>query len=384
MSELRVALFTGNYNHMRDGVSQTLNRWVSYLQEQSIPVMVFGPTSENPEIDEVGAFYPVPSIAIPGRPEYRVSVNLPAQRKRELKSFAPNLVHIATPDILGYKALRYAQRNNITVVSSYHTHFTSYLKYYNLNFLEPLSWKYLCWFYKQCRHIYVPTKSMKQTLREKGISGDLRIWARGVNTNLFNPNKKNYEWRQSFGLNDEDFVVTFVSRLVWEKNLKTYVAAVELLKKKYPDIQGLVVGDGPAKEEMKKMMPNGVFTGFLRGEDLAKAYASSDVFMFPSDTETFGNVTLEAMSSGVPAVVANATGSRSLINPGINGFLAEADAPDEFAEQVSRIYNNRKLHKQMSIKAREKALNYSWSNVNSQLLENYHSAVRTPKSQLIA
>jgi len=381
---MRVALFTGNYNHIRDGVSQTLNRWVSYLLEQSIPVIIFGPTVDEPEIDEVGTFYPVPSMAAPGRPEYRVSLGFPSSYRKTLKSFSPNLLHIATPDILGYKALRYAKNDDIPIVSSYHTHFTSYLKYYNLNFLEPLGWKYLRWFYEQCKHVYVPTESMKQELQKRGITGNLKIWARGVDTELFNPHKRSKEWRHKYGLNDNDIVVSFVSRLVWEKNLETYVAAIKRLQDKKSNIRALIVGDGPARSEMEKMLPEGIFTGFLSGEELAKAYACSDLFMFPSDTETFGNVTLEAMSSGVPVVGANATGSRSLINPGHNGYLAEPDLEEDFAKQVLKIYENIELRQQLSMNAREKALEYSWSNVNKKLLENYYSAAHVTQNEINA
>ncbi|MEX2397800.1 MAG: glycosyltransferase, partial [Balneolales bacterium] len=164
MSGLRVAIFTGNYNHIQDGVSLTLNRLVRHLLNRGISVMVFGPTVENPPMAHEGDFVAVPSIAAFGRPEYRISTGFPKSVREKLDKFSPDLIHIATPDVLGYKALKYANAYDIPAVASYHTHFTSYLKYYRLSLAEPLVWKYLKWFYSKCRHLYVPSASMIKEL----------------------------------------------------------------------------------------------------------------------------------------------------------------------------------------------------------------------------
>jgi glycosyltransferase involved in cell wall biosynthesis len=288
-------------------------------------------------------------------------------------------VHLATPDLLGFRAMRWAQANDIQIVSSYHTHFTSYLKYYNLNMLELLGWKYLVWFYSQCKHIYVPSPSMADELNDKGITEGIRIWARGVHTDRFHPDKRDMEWRRSIGIQDDEKVVSFVSRLVWEKDLQTFVDTV---KKLGNSIKPLVVGDGPARKELERMLPEAHFTGFITGDELYRAYASSDIFLFPSDTETFGNVTLEAMSSGLPCVVADATGSRSLVESGVNGYLAPPRDTKEFAACVKKISRDDELREQMGKAARQKALVYSWENVNSKLLENYREALESPRPML--
>lgn len=379
MSELRVAIFTGNYNHIRDGVSLTLNRLVAFLERQGIPVLVFGPTVDEPALEHNGEFVPVPSVPMPGRPEYRVTVGFPERAQRRLKEFDPTLIHLATPDLLGFRAMRWAQANDIQIVSSYHTHFTSYLKYYNLHMLELLGWKYLAWFYSQCTHVYVPSPSMADELNEQGITEGIRIWARGVYTDRFHPDKRDMEWRRSVGFDDKDTVVSFVSRLVWEKDLQTFV---DVAKKLGESIKPLIVGDGPARKELESMLPEAHFTGFVTGEDLYRAYASSDIFLFPSDTETFGNVTLEAMSSGLPCVVADATGSRSLVESGVNGFLAPPRDTKEFAACVRRIAEDEALRDKMGKTARQKALAYSWENVNAKLLDNYREALETPRPEL--
>lgn len=382
MSEPRVAIFTGNYNHIQDGVSLTLNRLVAYLEEQGIPVIIFGPTVDEPALDHEGEFVAVPSVAMPGRPEYRITVGFPESAQKRLREFRPNLIHLATPDVLGFRAMRWAQAENIQIVASYHTHFTSYLKYYKLDMLELLGWKYLNWFYSQCTHIYVPSPSMANELNEEGIDEGIRIWARGVNTAQFNPSYRDLSWREERGFKESDRIITFVSRLVWEKNLQTFVDTIDKLQHEDSSIRAMIVGDGPAKKELEHMLPEAHFTGFVTGDDLSRAYANSDVFLFPSETETFGNVTLEAMSSGLPCVVADATGSRSLVESGVNGFLAPPRDTQAFAKGVSKIVEDEQLWKEMRKAARQKAMVYSWGNVNKKLLENYREALNEPRPAL--
>lgn len=376
MDQIRVALFSGNYNHIRDGVSLTLNRLVKFLQQQGVEVLVFAPTKPKPALDHVGEMHSVPSKSIPGRPEYLISTGFPDNLKKELEVFKPNLIHIATPDILGYKALRWAQKYDVPVVSSFHTHFASYLKYYKLGLLEPFGWKYLRWFYKNCEQVYVPTPSMIDELKEKNIDTDLRIWARGIDTDTFNPQKRSESWRNEHGFSTDDVVVTFVSRLVWEKNLQIYASVVNSVQEKYKNAKALIVGDGPAMTDMKKMMPEATFTGFLKGDELSKAYAGSDIFFFPSDTETFGNVTLEAMASGLPCVVADAVGSKSLVEDGINGYLANVDTEKEFYDAIEKLLRSPSRRQEMAKKSVEKAKGYTWKSINMKLLDDYRDVLK--------
>lgn len=380
MKELRVALFTGNYNHIKDGVSLTLNRLVKFLEEQGIPVLVFGPTIEEPELEHNGTLITLPSIRMPvsGRGEYRVTTGMSVHAEKELEAFAPTLIHIATPDLGGLRALKWAQKNNVQVVGSYHTHFTSYFKYYGLTPIEFISWRYLSWFYNSCTHVYVPSQSMIEELIPQGFDTDMRIWARGVNTDLFSPEKRDKAWRTSLGFSEGDIVITFVSRLVWEKELDTFRYSVQQMAASNNKVKALVVGAGPAKEELQKRMPEAKYTGFLEGEELAKAYASSDVFLFPSHTETFGNVTLEAMSSGLPCLVADATGSKSLVEHGVNGCLAEPQNKDDFAKKLSLIVSDKTLRNEMSKASRRKALNYEWDEINGRLVDDYREALNEP------
>lgn len=372
MSTFKVALFTGNYNHIRDGVSLTLNRLVGFLIEHDVEVLVFGPTVDEPALEHSGELVPVPSKRLPGRPEYRFSTSFSSEAKARAEAFNPDIVHIATPDLLGYKAMKWAQSKSLPVVSSYHTHFPSYLKYYKLSILEPLLWKYLRWFYKNCEQVYVPTPSMASYLEDQQIDSKLLIWARGIETSKFNSDKRSEEWRKQKGFKKDDVVVTFVSRLVWEKNLNIYVDVLKKLMAKYSYIKAMVVGDGPAGEELKEMLPDAVYTGFLQGEELSISYASSDIFFFPSDTETFGNVTLEAMASGLPCVVADAVGSKSLVTHKENGFLAPVTDAENFYGYIELLSNDLALRKKMAESSMEKAKDYSWQNINGNLLGYYN------------
>lgn len=358
----------------------TLNRLVHHLEQESIAVKIFAPSSQQPAIvPHAGELIVTPSISmpVPGRKEYRVATHFPRKDRRELAAFNPNLIHIATPDGLGIGALKWAKKHKVPVVSSYHTHFLSYVDYYKL-FLGPVKWpfkKMMQWFYPQCERTYVPTQSMIDELAREQIHGHMKIWARGIDTDSFNPKKRDVEWRRSVGIADDELVVSFVSRLVWEKELRTYIESVRSLQKEFPKVRAMVVGDGPAMKEAQRLLPNGIFTGFCSGDDLARAYASSDIFLFPSFTETFGNVTLEAMSSGLPCLVADAIGSRSLVIDGQNGFLAKAGDLSDFITKLRILIEDASLREQMAQQSRVLAMNYQWSSINHALVEDYYKVI---------
>lgn len=374
--DLRVALFTGNYNHILDGVSRTLNRAVAFLESQGVPVLVFGPTVDEPPVDHTGNFIPVPSIPAPGRAEYRLSVRFPREAQARLAAFRPTLVHVATPDLLGIRAVRWARRHDIPVVASYHTHFASYLHYYKLGFIEGMLWRYGRWFYRHCKQIYVPSRSMGDVLREHGIGSELRLWERGVETQRYHPRLRDPDWRRQRGIGDDEVVVAFISRLVWEKGLDVYAEVIEGLADDGRPVRALVVGDGPAQDDLRERLPeSAVFTGFLEGEDLARAYASSDVFLFPSDTETFGNVTLEAMASGVPTVCADATGSNALVEHGVTGYLAPARQAADFLTLTRRLVDDPDLRRQFGEAARAAAEPYDWDVILGRLLGYYREVL---------
>ena len=375
----RIALFTGAYNHIADGVSLTLNRLVDYLERQNVDVRVFAPTIDDPPVDHAGTLVPVPSIAMPGRSEYRISLGIMPSVREALEAFDPTIIHVATPDILGYHALRTAGRWGLPVVASYHTHFTSYFKYYRMEWAEPIAWAYLRHFYNRCEQIYVPSTAMAEILKAHGITSGLRLWQRGVETDRFTPERRSTAWRRRHGIEDDEPVLLYVSRLVWEKQPDVFAEVVRRLERNDVPHRSLIVGDGPAREELLAMLPNTVFTGYLEGKELATAYASSDLFLFPSDTETFGNVTLEAMASGLPTVCADAVGSRDLVVDGSTGVLCPPDDDGNFPasvfmDAVGRLLTNDDARTQMGAAARERARHFRWDAILSRI-DSYYDEV---------
>lgn len=375
MDSFRVALFSGNYNHIRDGVSQTLNRLVEFLERSGVEILVFAPSVENPQVDHAGTLEVVPSTAMPGRPEYRISLRLPRKQREVLESFDPDIVHVATPDLLGLQAIRWAKKMGKCIVSSYHTHFASYLRYYGLRWLEPAAWSYLRWFYGKAVQVHAPTPSMVDTLRENHFEGDLRVWSRGVDPAIFSSDKRDMEWRRALGISDEELIVLYVSRLVWEKNPDYYARIVKEVKRRHEMVRPVVVGAGPAMGELREMLPEAVYTGYLHTVDLARAYASSDIFLFPSISEAFGNVTLEAMACGLPCVVADAPGVKSLVDHEENGYVIPIERPELFVERVSLLVSDEKLRERMGAESLLKCSRYSWDNVNGELLSGYQEAL---------
>jgi phosphatidylinositol alpha 1,6-mannosyltransferase len=374
--DLRVALFTGNYNYIKDGVALTLNRLVAFLERRGVPVLVFAPVAETPAFESVGELVPVPSFAIPTRKEYRIATGLPAAQRKQLEAFRPTLFHIAVPDILGYQALKLAERWNVPVVASYHTRYDTYLRFYGLGLFEKLGQRYMRNFYNRVRRVYPPSESMAEIIRQDGQSQHVEVWARGVDSELFSPDKRDMTWRRSLGIADDEVAISFAGRLVKEKNVAIYMRVMNAIAAKGLKVKPLVIGDGPEMATMKSGLRNGVFAGFLHAQALARAYASSDIFFFPSESETFGNVTLEAMASGLPAVNAIASGSNSLVTEGETGHLVNARDEQGLAARLETLVRDESLRRTMGEAARQRALTFSWDHILSGLLDSYRTVLR--------
>ncbi len=376
---LRVALVTGSYNYIPDGVALTLNRLVGYLESQGVEVLVFAPVAKAPAFAHTGDIVPAPSAPFPFRPEYRIALGLTRRPRERLEAFDPDLIHIATPDFLGRQALARGRALGRPVVASYHTRYEAYLKDYGLEFLREGFTAWLRAFYDQVDEVYAPSESMIESLLAEGFSPHIRLWRRGVDTERFNPAKRSSALRAAWGLAPDEVAVTFVSRLVREKRLDTLTEVADKLAAAGLRHRLVIVGEGPERVHLERRLPGAVFTGFLKDEDLAEAYASSDAFLFPSDTESFGNVTLEAMASGLPAVCADATGSRSLVDVGVTGFLAQPGDGRAFFNHVAALVEDRALRMRMSEAARARSLEFSWDETMAGLLTRYQALAATPR-----
>ena len=380
-SDLRIALFSGNYNYTRDGANQALNRLVGSLLSLGSQVRVYSPTTENPAFAATGDLVGLPNVRmpVPGRGEYRVPTHLGRKVRRDLEKFAPNVVHLSTPDPSGHAALRWAQEHDVPVVSSVHTRFDTYPRYYNLAFLEPILLRIMRRFYNRCDALVAPSQSMIDELLEKGMHDDIGLWSRGVDRTVFSSERRDLSWRRSLGLADDDVAIVFLGRLVMEKGLDVFAETIVQLRKRQVPHKVLVIGDGPAREWFEDALPGGVFAGFKTGSELGQALASGDIFFNPSVTETFGNVTLEAMACGLPVIAAGATGASSLVNDGVTGRLVPltgkgpSAAPDSvgLAEAMAPYCTDPALRMAHGRAGEERSLDYSWEAINQVVADMY-------------
>lgn len=370
---LRVAVITGSYNYIADGVALTLNRMVGFLEARGVEVLVFAPVGARPAFEHRGEVVPVPSIAAPGRGEYRAALGLPRAPRERLIAFQPDILHIATPDLLGHAAQALGHRMGWTIVGSYHTRYETYLRYYGLGALTGVLKGLIKRFYAGCREIFVPSESMADTLRADGVSGAIRLWPRGIDTVRFSPGRRSQAWRMARGIGADEVVVAFVGRLVKEKRVASVAAVFRRLRARGIAHRAMFVGDGPERAWLERETPGAFFEGFLVGDDLPIAVASADVFLFPSDTETFGNVTLEAMACGLPAVCVDATGSRSLVEDGVTGYLAPVGDEEAMSAAVSALVTDSALRRRMGEAGRDRSLGFSWDKAMGGLLARYEA-----------
>jgi len=374
-SDLRIALFSGNYNYVRDGANQALNRLVGYLLKEGAQVRIYSPTVAEPAFEPTGDLVSLPSVAIPGRPEYRLGLGLNARVRRDLKEFQPNVVHIAAPDIVGHRAVSWARRRQIPAVASVHTRFETYLAYYRLQWLEPLVRMLLRRLYRRCEAIMVPAESTAAVLRAQRMNREIAIWTRGIDRTQFNPERRDMEWRHSLGIEDDELVVCFLGRIVMEKGLDVFADAIRTFASRGLKHRVLVIGEGPARPWFEQQLPRAIFVGQQTGSDLARALASSDVLLNPSVTEAFGNVTLEAMACGLPVVAAEATGATNLVRDGETGTLVDPCDLDGFAAALEAYARDPELRRRHGEGGLAFARTMDWDRINSVALRVYERAI---------
>lgn len=372
VTDLRIALFSGNYNYTRDGANQALNRLVGYLLRQGAAVRIYSPTVDKPAFPATGDLVDVPAVPMPfGRGEYRFAMGLPVKVRADLKAFAPNMIHVSAPELLGHRAVTYARRHHLPVVASVHTRFETYPRYYNLGFMEPLVEKGLKRFYNRCDAIVAPSRSMADLLAEQGMNPHIGIWSRGVDQQIFRPEARDLAWRRAFGIADDEVAIGFLGRLVLEKGLDVFGEAMQALTARGVPHRVLVIGDGPARETFAEQVPEAVFAGFQTGADLGRAVASMDIFLNPSVTETFGNVTLEAMACGVPVVAADATGSASLVDDGVTGKLVSPRDIAAYADALELYCTDTVARHAAGQAGYEAAKAYTWDAINQKVVDTY-------------
>lgn len=374
-TDLRVALFSGNYNYVRDGANQALNRLMGYLIRQGVKVRVYSPTVENPAFPATGDLVSIPAIPIPSRSEYRLPIAIPARVKRDLAEFNPNVVHVSSPDIVGHRAVTWARRHRVAAVASVHTRFDTYLAYYHLQAFEPLARDIMRRFYHRCEVVMAPAESTAVILRAQRMNRDIALWARGVDREQFNPERRDMEWRRSNGIADEEMVIAFLGRVVMEKGLDVFSDAIHAFETRGLKYRVLVIGEGPAQGWFQDQLPKAIFTGLLTGNDLSRALASSDLLLNPSITEAFGNVTLEAMACALPVIAAEATGATNLVRDNVTGMLVDGTEPDEFADALEAYARDPDLRRRHGEAALAIAKTMDWDSINATVIRVYLHAI---------
>ncbi|MEH7113122.1 glycosyltransferase family 1 protein [Neobacillus niacini] len=380
---MKIAIFTDTFYPEVNGVARTLHRFTHYLERQGFSYKVFAPESVSNEYvsDHIHRLKSLPFFLYP---ECRLAFPNFMQIKSEIERFSPDLIHVATPFTVGLSGVYYAKKFNIPIVGSYHTDFSDYLHFYDLEFLSKPLWKYMKWFHSPFQKLFVPSIDTLEKLNIRGFS-NLEIWPRGVDCQLYHPNYKKENVRNRYRIS-EKLILTFVGRLAPEKDLHTLMKTANSLPAEIKQqVHWLIAGDGPLLDELKTSAPlNMSFTGFLKGEGLAEVYSASDLFIFPSPTETFGNVVLEALASGTPVIGANSGGVRNIISMGVTGHLCEPGNAEEFTQRIVQLLTNDSLRRQMSLNARKYALTQKWDQIFENLVDHYYSVIDAPAKKVYA
>ncbi|MDR3635025.1 MAG: glycosyltransferase family 1 protein [Isosphaeraceae bacterium] len=377
---MRVTLVTETYFPQVNGVSRTLGQLVHHLHERGDDVQVIHP--DYGEAPDGAHHHRVRSVVLPFYKDIHLPLPPFGRVHRAVRAFRPDLVHLATEATLGLSLLRYVLRRRLPVVSSFHTNFDQYSGHYRVGWAKGTIWRYLRWFHNRTRETYVPSRSTIDDLERRGFER-LVLWPRGVDSDLFRPDRAGRnEVRARLGFGPDDVVIGYVSRIAAEKNVGYLADALEIVARSRPQSRFLFVGDGPARAELERRMgPHAQFVGYRKGEDLADHYAAADLFAFSSLTETFGNVILEAMASGLPVVALRAGGVADTVRPDVTGTLVDPDAPAQhFADAVLSYVDNPVLRTRTAESAREYALGQSWTAIMDSLRDRYQALLAQPSS----
>jgi glycosyltransferase involved in cell wall biosynthesis len=372
---LRVCFVTETFPPEVNGVARTLHRLAAGLGRRGHRIQIVrpqqprpAPALEAPEVRTVTAN----SIPLPLYRELRLG--LPAGRRidRLWSEQRPDVVYVATEGLLGWSAVNRARRWHIPVISGFHTNFHAYSGYYRIGLLKPLIYRYLRGLHNRSNCTLVPTAALQGALQANGFC-NVEVLGRGVDTELFSPRRRDEVLRQSWVAERDDPVILYVGRIAPEKNLALALRAFEAIRRRTPGARLVLVGDGPQRRALEKTHPDFVFCGTRTGTDLAEHYASGDIFLFPSETETFGNVILEAMASGLAVVAYDYAAAAEVIDPETHGLLAPLGNEAAFVHAAERLAADTVQRNHLRGAARQKALHHNWNAV----LERFEALLYT-------
>jgi glycosyltransferase involved in cell wall biosynthesis len=370
---MRIALYTGTFFKNKDGVARTVYRLVESLIAEGHEVEVWTPEVSEETIEGI-PIHVFPSLPIPLYPAYRFALPWFGFLK-DLDRFDPDLIHNSTPDLMGTIITMYAKVKGIPVVACYHTDLPSYLNYYHISALKYPLLLFLRLYYNAAVGTLAPTRRIMDRLAAHGIKR-VRIWSRGIDRDRFNPKFRSEALRESWGAKDKT-VVLFSGRFVWYKDIQVLIDVYKMVKAGplKDHIVFVLQGHGPEEPVLRKEMPDAVFSGYLSGKDLSEGYASGDIFLFPSRTETFGNVVQEAIASGLPAIVSDAGGCCEIVMDSGSGLVSKGGDPASFHNNLIELVEDEDLRESMRRKGLSYAEERTWKRINDDLIGYYASVV---------
>jgi phosphatidylinositol alpha 1,6-mannosyltransferase len=367
---IRLALFCDSYLPQINGVSLLLSRLVAAVHSRGGLVRVY--TTSDPAGTEVDDVRRWPSIPYWAYPEHRLALPTQPRVRRELRWWQPTLIHAASPFGMGLAARAAARALHVSFVTSYHTNWSAYSTFYRMGALRGASWRYLRWFHNGGARTYCPTRAVQGELEQHGFRGTA-IWSRGVDSKLFNPNHRSSALRERLGVGGDSVLAIYVGRLGAEKGLDVALAAMHAVGESAPGrVRFAVAGDGPYGETARRLAPpDTVFMGRLTGRALSEFYASADLFVFPSTTDTFGNVLLEAMASGLAVIAADAGPTRELLADH-NGITFPAGDSAMLSKQIAALADSPERRLQLGRRAVSFARHSTWERVFDDLIADYN------------
>ena len=371
---MHIAFFTETFLPKVDGIVTRLTKTIEHLVAAGDEVLVFCPEGA-PDTYCGAQVMGIPAVPLPLYPELKLALPRPVVADA-IDRFRADVIHVVNPAILGLGGIWLAKTQAIPLVASYHTHLPKYLEHYGMGMLEPLLWELLKAAHNQANLNLCTSTAMVQELSERGIH-NIDLWQRGVDTDMLHPGLASAQRRQRlFGPHqDGDPLLLYVGRLSAEKQIESILPVLKAL----PGARLALVGDGPHRQQLEKIFAGTAsrFVGYLRGEELAGAYASADAFLFPSSTETLGLVLLEAMAAGCPVVAAKRGGIPDIVTDGENGCLYDPDQTDGLLVATRRLLEQGERHQQMRQAARREAERWGWRAATAQLRRHYRHVLET-------